>query len=135
LPGLGPGPAVGLLLQQAAPAVSGGASLASSAFAFDLLRTSLALVGVCLCALIALRFLSRRGFGPLLLGVGGGATGSAGLRIVQRLPLEPRKALYVVALGKRRLLIATGESGAPRLLAELEPDAEGATDASRGPEA
>jgi flagellar biogenesis protein FliO len=97
-------------LQQAAP------SLAPSSFAFDLARTLLALLAVCLLLFAALRMLSRRGFGL-------GASGDGALRIVQRLPLEPRKTLYLVAAGERLLVIATGENGAPHLIAELEPGA------------
>jgi flagellar biogenesis protein FliO len=98
---------VALLLQQAAPA------LAPSSFALDLLRTLIALLAVCVLLFAALRFLSRRGFGA--------APAAGALRVVQRLPLEPRKALYLVAAGERLLLIGTGEAGAPRLIAELPP--------------
>jgi flagellar protein FliO/FliZ len=108
LPLLGAGWGVPLLLQQAAP------SLAPSSFALDLLRTLLALLAVCVLLFAALRFLSRRGFG---------APSAGGLRVVQRLPLEARKTLYLVAAGERLLLIGTGDGGAPRLIAELEPDA------------
>jgi hypothetical protein len=42
---------------------------------------------------------------------------------VQRVPLEPRKALYVVRAGERTLLIGCADGAAPALIAELPPDA------------
>jgi flagellar biogenesis protein FliO len=121
LPAHGAGWGVPLLLQQAAP------SLAPSSFALDLARTLLALLAVCALLFASLRFLSRRG----LIGAAGGGV----LRVVQRLPLESRKTLYLVAAGERLLIIATGDGGAPRLIAELGAgdvaagDAKGAGDA------
>jgi flagellar biogenesis protein FliO len=111
-----------LLLQQAAP------SLAQGSFALDLLRTLVALVAVCLLVFVSLRFLARRGIGGFAFGASAGI-----VRVLQRVPLEPRRALYVVAAGKRVLLIGSGESGAPRLIAELDAgllDADAATTAA-----
>jgi flagellar protein FliO/FliZ len=96
------------LLQQAA------ASLGHAGLLLDLLRSLLALAGVCLLAWLSLRWLSRRGLGRAAIGP------AASLRVLQRLPLEPRKNLYLVQMGKRVLLIGTGDGGAPSLLAELE---------------
>ena len=128
MPALWAGWGAPLLLQQAAP------SLAPSAFAYDLLRTLLALLAVCVLLFAVLRLLSRRGWAGAFGGLGGAAA-NGGLRVLQRLPLEPRKTLYLVAAGERRLLIATGDSGAPRLIAELEPQTSthsGKTEVPRG---
>jgi flagellar biogenesis protein FliO len=70
---------------------------------------------VCLLAFVVLRFLGRRGFG--------GATANGLIRLVARLHLEPRRAVYVVEAAGRYFLIGTGESGAPATLAELDADA------------
>lgn len=114
-----------LLMQQAA------APLADQSFALDLLRTLLALGLVCALVFVSLRLLARRGFGGFR-GLGFG--GSAGpIRVLQRVPLEPRRALYLIAAGKRVLLVGSGEGGAPRLIAELDPellDADPATAAA-----
>jgi len=80
-----------------------------------LLRVILALAGVCLLAYVVLRFLSRRGYG--------GASPDGLLRLVARLHLEPRRAVYVVEAAGRYFLVGTGESGAPTTLAELDAEA------------
>ena len=76
----------------------------------------LALAGVCVLAWAVLGMLARRGFGrALAAGIG------APVEVVQRVPLDSRRALYVVRAGKRLLLVGVGESGAPSLVAELDP--------------
>jgi flagellar biogenesis protein FliO len=102
-----------LLMQQAA------APLAEQSFALDLLRTLLALGLVCALVFVSLRLLARRGFGGF--GFGGFGANQGPVRVLQRIPLEPRRALYLIAAGKRVLLVGSGESGAPRLIAELDP--------------
>jgi flagellar biogenesis protein FliO len=78
-----------------------------------LLRVVLALGGVCALAYLTLRFLGRRV-----------QSGSGGLmRVVARLPLEPRRTLYVVEAAGRYLLVGGGENGAPALLTELDAEA------------
>ena len=109
-------------MQQAA------APLADQSFALDLLRTLLALGLVCALVFVSLRLLARRG----LRGFGFGAS-QGPVRVLQRIPLEPRRALYLIAAGKRVLLVGSGEGGAPCLIAELDPaliDADPATAAS-----
>jgi flagellar biogenesis protein FliO len=101
-----------LLLQQAA------APLADQSFALDLLRTLLALGLVCALVFVSLRLVARRGFGGFGLGFG---APQGPVRVLQRVPLEPRRALYLIAAGKRVLLVGSGEGGAPRLIAELDP--------------
>lgn len=67
-----------------------------------IVQTICALVGVCALATVLLR-------------VGGARFGGSGadspMRIVGRLPLEPRRALLVVRVGQRTMMLATSESG------------------------
>lgn len=99
-----------LLAMQAAPSGPSGDS-----YLGDLLRSLVVLGAVCAAAFFGLRWLARRGFG--LPGGGKGGT----VTVLQRVPLEPRKSLYVVRAGGRVLLIGTGEAGPPALIAELDP--------------
>jgi len=85
-------------------------------FLLDLLRTLLALAGVCLLVWIGARRLAGRGFGVPQSGP------IASVRVLRRIALEPRKNLYLVQAGKRVLLIGTGEGGPPSLLAELDAE-------------
>jgi flagellar biogenesis protein FliO len=85
-----------------------------SSLALDLLRTLLALGAVCALIWFSLRFLARRGL------IAPAQARGASLRVLARLQLEPRKSLYLVRAGKRLLLLATGDGGAPRLLTELD---------------
>ncbi|HMI92321.1 MAG TPA: flagellar biosynthetic protein FliO, partial [Polyangiales bacterium] len=64
----------------------------------------------------ALRWVARRGgFGAALPAADAGLS----LRVLARLALEPRKALYLVRVGERTLLLGTGEGGPPSLLIDL----------------
>jgi len=73
------------------------------------LAISLVSLGVvCLIAYVALKFLSRRGFGR--------ANGP--ITVLARCPLEPRRALYVVETAGRCFLIGVGD-GPMTMLAEL----------------
>lgn len=107
------GPTVPLLLLQTAT------SLGYASLVLDLLRTLLALAGVCVLGWFSLRWLARRGFGGAKLGP------HPGLRVLRRLPLEPRTNLYLVRAGQRLLLIGTSDGGPPRLIAELDETALG----------
>jgi flagellar biosynthetic protein FliO len=107
-----------VLLQVAEPApLPGGYGVA-------LLQTLLALAAVCILAWVVLRWGARRG-----LGVGG--TGGA-VRVIERVALDPRRALYVVQVGERVLLLGTGDGAAPALLTELDPGALPARAEPRG---
>lgn len=78
-----------------------------------LMLTSLVvLVLVCVAAWVALRLVARWLEGRR---VGGGVS------VVARVPLEPRRALYVVEAGGRRLLIGSSEGGVS-LVTELAPE-------------
>jgi flagellar biogenesis protein FliO len=78
-----------------------------------IVRTLLALVGVCALAWFALRWLAQRGIG--------GAFGGARLRLIERLTLAPRRELYLVQVDARLFLMGAADGGALALIAELEP--------------
>jgi flagellar biogenesis protein FliO len=76
------------------------------------LQAALALAGV-----LAVVWLGRR---ALLQGVLLGRRGEH-MKLEERLALDPRNALVIVRVEQRRLLLATGASGVPRLIGELAP--------------
>lgn len=79
----------------------------------DLLLTSLlTLGGVCIAAFVIVRLVGR------FLATGRGR-GTHMLDIVARLPLEPRRSLYVVDVAGKTLLIGTSEMGLS-VLSELD---------------
>jgi flagellar biosynthetic protein FliO len=93
------------LLQQAAQdALPGGYGAA-------LLQTLLALLAVCILAWVVLRWGMRRGFGV--------ATSTGRVRVLERTPLDARRALYLVQVGDKVLLLGAGEGGPPAVLSEL----------------
>ena len=86
---------------------------AASASYGDLLVTSLLVLGaVCVAAFVAVRV-----FGRLL--ATGRARGSHLLDVVARVPLEPRRSLYVVEVAGKTLLVGTSEMGLS-VLSELD---------------
>lgn len=79
----------------------------------DYVKTMVILIGICLFAFGALKFIRPR----LWANVG---SFSEGIRVLSRQSLEPRKNLYVVRAGKTTMLIATsGES--VHFMTQLEP--------------
>jgi flagellar protein FliO/FliZ len=79
----------------------------------DLLLTSLVVLGaVCVAAFVVVRLAGR------LLATGR-SRGAHLLAVVARLPLEPRRSLYVVEVAGKTLLIGTSEMGLS-LLSELD---------------
>ena len=79
----------------------------------DLLLTSLVvLVGVCIAAFVVVRVLGR------FLATGR-VRGAHLLDVVARVPLEPRRSLYVVAVAGKTLLVGTSEMGLS-VLSELD---------------
>lgn len=79
----------------------------------DLLVTSLVVLGVvCVAAFVAVRV-----FGRLI--ATGRARGAHLLDVVARLPLEPRRSLYVVEVAGKTLLVGTSEMGLS-VLSELD---------------
>lgn len=98
-----------LLLQASADAgeLPGGYGIA-------LLQTLLALAAVCVLAWVVLRWAAQRGLG---LGVSG-----ARVKILERVPLDARRTLWLVKIGEKVLVIGAGDNAAPALLAELRED-------------
>src|SRR2546421_13050879 len=79
----------------------------------DLLITSLLVLGgVCVAAYVAVRV-----FGRLL--ATGRTRGAHLLDVVARVPLEPRRSLYVVEVAGKTLLVGTSEMGLA-VLSELD---------------
>jgi flagellar biogenesis protein FliO len=79
----------------------------------DLLLTSLVVLGAaCVAAFVVVRLAGR------LLATGR-SRGAPVLAVVARLPLEPRRSLYVVEVAGKMLLVGTSEMGLS-LLSELD---------------
>ncbi len=77
-----------------------------------LLQSILALGAVCILAWVVLRWSAQRGLGK-----------SRGrMRVIEKLPLEARRSLYLIEVGDRVLLIGTGDGASPALIAELNPE-------------
>ena len=82
----------------------------------DLLITSLVVLAVvCVAAFVAVRV-----FGRLL--ASGRARGAHLMDVVARVPLEPRRSLYVVEVAGKTLLVGTSEMGLS-VLSELDGSA------------
>jgi flagellar protein FliO/FliZ len=98
------------------PEVGAPAGAASSGAGYgELVLTSLlVLVLVCVVAWVALRLLGKWLEGRRV---------GTGVTVIGRVPLEPRRSLYVVEAGGRRLLLGSSEGGVT-LLTELAADAE-----------
>jgi flagellar biogenesis protein FliO len=79
----------------------------------SLARTLIGLIGVCALAWFTLSFLARRG------SFGAARTGSR-LKLLERLALGPRRALYLVQADSRVFLLGAGDAGQVSLITELE---------------
>ncbi|RZO47765.1 MAG: flagellar biosynthetic protein FliO [Sandaracinaceae bacterium] len=77
-----------------------------------LLQTLLALAAVCILAWVVLKWSSRRG-----LGLSGRR-----VKIIERVPLDGRRSLYLIEVAGRVLLVGAGDQGAPSVLAEIDPE-------------
>lgn len=96
----------------AGQATEWGELASTSAIGWWLAKTVLVLGAVCLLVYLTLRLLQRRL---------GGASGARRLEVVERLPLDARRSVYVVRAGSKVLLVGSGERDV-QLLAELDPD-------------
>lgn len=83
-------------------------------FGAQLARTSLALLMVCVMAWWLVRYAARRG----MLGA---PAHSRHMTVVERVALDARKALHLVRIGKRILVVGASDEGL-RTLAELTVD-------------
>jgi flagellar biosynthetic protein FliO len=107
-----------MTLLQAADA---GGSLPGG-YAAALLETLLALAAVCILAWVVLKWGARRGLGRAARGR---------VRVLERVPLDPKRSVYLVRVGDRMLLLGAGDGAAPTVLAELDPDEVFASDSQR----
>lgn len=82
-------------------------------YGVSLLQSLLSLAAVCVLAWVVLRMFARRGIGV------GGSGGR--IRVVERIALDARRALYVVKVGERLLLLGAGDAASPNLITELDP--------------
>lgn len=78
-----------------------------------LLQMLLALAAVCVLAVVALRWGARGGLGAL------GGRG-AKVRVMERVSLDARRALYLVQVGDKVLLVGAGD-GPLSVLCEVDP--------------
>ena len=93
----------------------------------SLARVLLALLGVSALAWVALNWLARRGLGVPRPG--------ARLRVLERLPLSPRRQLYLVQADSRVFLLGAADGAALSLIAELPahaPLSDAVADAGAG---
>jgi flagellar biosynthetic protein FliO len=79
----------------------------STGYGGYLLHTALALIAVCALAALVLRLLRGR------------AVASRGMRVVAKLPLEPRRTIYLVACAGKYLLVGVGD-GPMAVLGEVD---------------
>jgi flagellar biosynthetic protein FliO len=105
------------LLQASAHAGSAARDLPGG-YGASLLQSMLALAAVCILAWVVLRWSAARG-----LGTGAGQR----MKVIERVPLDARRWVYLVEIGERVLVVGAGDGASPTLLAELKkgelPDA------------
>jgi flagellar biosynthetic protein FliO len=77
----------------------------------SLLQSLLALAAVCILAWVVLRWSAQRG-----LGLGEGRR----VRVIERVALDARRAIYLVQVGERVLVVGAGDGASPSLLSELK---------------
>jgi flagellar biogenesis protein FliO len=78
-----------------------------------LLKLTLAVLLVCAAAFLSLKYGVRR--------LVGGAEDDAPMRVISRLPLEPRRSLIVTQVASKTLVLATSEAGI-QLITELDAE-------------
>jgi len=100
------------LLQASADAAARSSELPSG-YGAALLQSLLALLAVCILAWVVLRWASQRG-----VGAGSGRR----VRVLERVPLDARRQLYLVQIGGKVLLIGAGDGAAPRLISEVDAE-------------
>jgi flagellar protein FliO/FliZ len=90
------------------------ADLGGGSYGLFLLETLLILVLVCVVAYVVMRFGLRRFYG------GGSGSAAGPVRVLQRIPLEPRRTMYVIQAAGKTLLVAASEGGGMTLISELD---------------
>jgi flagellar biogenesis protein FliO len=102
------------VVQNGPPAAPVDPPPAPGGYGTFLLETLLILAGVCVLAWAVIRFGLRR------LYAAPQAPGGGPLRVIARLPLEPRRTVYIIEAGGKTLLVGAAESGPLAVLAELD---------------
>ncbi|MBK9033377.1 MAG: flagellar biosynthetic protein FliO [Myxococcales bacterium] len=98
----------------AAPDAAAQAATSGAGYGGLLLTTVLLLIAVCVVAVVVVRLLRR--------GLEGRPVGERLVTVLARVPLEPRRSLYVVRVGGKTLLLGASEGGLG-LVTELDDDA------------
>ncbi|MFO0713116.1 MAG: flagellar biosynthetic protein FliO [Sandaracinus sp.] len=98
-----------LLLQASASHASAAHDLPGG-YGASLLQSLLALGAVCILAWVVLRWSAQRG-----LGLGQGQR----VKVIERVPLDARRWVYLVQIGERVLVVGAGDGASPTLLTEL----------------
>jgi flagellar biosynthetic protein FliO len=98
-----------LLLQASASHASAARDLPGG-YGTSLLQSLLALGAVCILAWVVLRWSAQRG-----LGLGQGQR----VKVIERVPLDARRWVYLVQIGERVLVVGAGDGASPTLLTEL----------------
>ncbi|MBW2463206.1 MAG: flagellar biosynthetic protein FliO [Deltaproteobacteria bacterium] len=83
-------------------------------YGMALFQTLVALAAVSVLAWVVLKWSANRGLGTFAKG--------RRLTVLERVPLDARRSLYLVEVGGKVLLIGAGDGAAPTLLSELDPD-------------
>jgi flagellar biogenesis protein FliO len=91
------------------------AGFGGQGFFADIVQTLLALGGVCILLWVVARWFARRRMGPA-------ARYDTAVSILRRIPLDRRRHLHLVRVADRVLLIGTGDSGPPSLIADIDPE-------------
>jgi flagellar protein FliO/FliZ len=86
---------------------------ATTGYGVALVQALLSLVLLCGLAFVVLRGMARRGMG--------GAVAGGRVRVLERVALDARRAVFLVQVGARVLLLGAGD-GALTVLAELRED-------------
>lgn len=105
-------------------AAAGDAQLPTG-YGVALLQGLLALLAVCVLAWVVLKWAAGRGFGV--------AGQGKRVRVLERVPLDARRSLFLVQVGERVLLLGAGEGASPTTLAELTPEELPELPERRGP--
>lgn len=84
-----------------------------SGYGAALVQSLLALMAVCILAWVVLRWASKSG-----MGFGRGKR----IKVLEKIPLDARRHLYLVEVGGKVLLLGAGDGAAPRLISEIDPD-------------
>jgi flagellar biosynthetic protein FliO len=91
-------------------ASSGAARELPGGYGAALLQSLLALAAVCILAWVVLRWSAQRG-----LGTGLGQR----VQVLERVPLDARRWIYLVKIGERVLVLGAGDGASPTLLTEM----------------